>query len=302
MKISVLPIAFRSILMPVVIFYCCCCLAGADVSTDSSAPSPKPTVAEKAERTAPEKPPAVSPKSVKAHVDHLVTFLHKENKTEKGVELSLVVEASFAFAQSRSAKLGVVSENASALLALGIVVGHPKSGWVAGFRPEENRLAEIEQQGAKVRLGGRRDLARHFCLSAALSVMAGERLSRLIGRAKEQSDAVGGSGFSFADLLADEAGTRLGRLAVQKESSARRIQRTLAKKHSSKLYMPAIEGLPEGIPADRLEKDYGGIGGKGYRRLEQEIQNRLDQCQLFARPAGQSPPVSKPLERTPRRQ
>src|SRR5690606_13223016 len=104
---------------------------------------------------------------------------------------------------------------------------------------------------------GRRDLARHFCLSAALSAIANESLSNLIGRFKEQADAVGGSGFSFVDLMADQAGSRLGEKATKDKDSALRTQRALAKKPKVEDYMPTIEGLPEGLSAERLKMEYG---------------------------------------------
>ena len=252
-----------------------------------------PAVAERAEEPPPA-PKALSPVSIKDHVDHLLTFLRTQQNGQKATDLSRVVEAGLTFAKTRSEKSGAIRENASALVAMGIVVGHSKLAWLVGFQPDEEVLAEIDRLGGRVRLAGRSDLARHFCLSAGLSAISSERLSNLIGRTKEQSDAEAGSGFSFADLLADQAGARLGRLATRDEASAQRIQRMLARKHSAKDYMPSIEGLPEGIPADRLKADYGGIGGEGYRRLEQDIRNRLERCRLFA-----DPPRGEPLERTP---
>ena len=74
-------------------------------------------------------------------------------------------------------------------------------------------------------MAGRGDLAQHFTVSAAVSAAAGAALADFIGLYKEIDDARRGSGFSFADLAADRAGTRLGQLATATEESARRLQR-----------------------------------------------------------------------------
>jgi hypothetical protein len=232
------------------------------------------------------------PKEIlQAHVDHVLKFLGTQQKKESPVDLALAMQSSFAFAQDRSEKSRADQENAGALLALGIVAGHSQLGWLAGFRPDQKTRAEMGRQGRRVRLNGRRDLAQHFSVSAAIAAISSEDLSNLIGQFKEQSDAAGGSGFSFADLLADQAGSRLGRLAVRDQTSAAEVQQAVAKKHTTKDYMPTIEGLPEGISSERLSSEYGGINGAGYRRLQQEIQNRLDQCRLFK---DSTPPKTPP--------
>lgn len=59
---------------------------------------------------------------------------------------------------------------------------------------------------------GRVDTAQHFVISAALAAWAGEPIADAIGLYKELADARHGSGFSFADLAADRAGTRFGEL------------------------------------------------------------------------------------------
>ena len=51
---------------------------------------------------------------------------------------------------------------------------------------------------------------RHLLISAARAAEGGGPLSDAIGVYKEVSDSRGGSGFSFNDLAADRAGTRLG--------------------------------------------------------------------------------------------
>ena len=80
-------------------------------------------------------------------------------------------------------------------------------------------------------LNGRHDSAQHFVISAALAAWAGEPVAEAIGLYKELDDARRGSGFSFADLAADRAGTRFGELVAK--ASARldeALQRILGRR------------------------------------------------------------------------
>ena len=65
-----------------------------------------------------------------------------------------------------------------------------------------------------VTLQGRVDWAQHFIISAALTLVGGDIISDAIGLFKEVEDSRIGSGFSFADLAADKAGTRFGGYAT----------------------------------------------------------------------------------------
>jgi uncharacterized protein YfiM (DUF2279 family) len=100
-------------------------------------------------------------------------------------------------------------------------------------------------------LQGRHDLAQHFAISAALAAWAGEPLANTIGLDKEVDDARGGSGFSFADLAADRAGTRFGELAVQ---PARLAAPSPA---GSERPAAATDGLPEPMQTDEFRRRFG---------------------------------------------
>jgi hypothetical protein len=41
---------------------------------------------------------------------------------------------------------------------------------------------------------------------------------------------------------------------------------------------PAVDDLPEGISAEKLQSGYGGVEGAGYRALLEEIERRLRKC------------------------
>jgi hypothetical protein len=134
-----------------------------------------------------------------------------------------------------------------------------------------------------VTLRDRNDWARHFATSAALGVSVSLPVSRFAGILKEEWDAgLHGSGFSFSDLMADEAGVRFTSAATRDQASALRIQEQLsaASPRIDDLFPPAAD-LPEGIREDQLQARFGGVGGPGYQQMDAELGRRLDLCRLL---------------------
>jgi hypothetical protein len=127
-------------------------------------------------------------------------------------------------------------------------------------------------------LRGRSDLAQHFAISAALAAAAGEPLSNAIGVEKEVDDAKHGSGFSFIDLAADRAGTRLGELAVR---NPERLAAALAAGLTDAAMLPSIDGLPEFMTTDEFQRRFGGVGAPAYKRMSDEIEHRIAALALF---------------------
>jgi hypothetical protein len=131
-----------------------------------------------------------------------------------------------------------------------------------------------------VQLRGRRDLAQHFMASAAMVVGGGSTLSHMIGLSKELSDANGGSGFSFPDLMANRAGIRFAELATGSAAGAQHVQRLARVGLEQDTIMPGIEGLPEGLQRGALERALGDLGSPDYQRLLAYIDRRIGKVQL----------------------
>lgn len=127
-------------------------------------------------------------------------------------------------------------------------------------------------------LRGREDLAQHFVVSAALAAWAGEPVAHAIGVGKEVDDSRGGSGFSFVDLAADKAGTRLGELAVR---DPERLAAAVAAGLTDSALLPSIHGLPESMQNAEFQRRFGGVGGPAYTRLSDEIDRRIAAMALF---------------------
>jgi hypothetical protein len=138
------------------------------------------------------------------------------------------------------------------------------------------------KQSLQLSVLGRHDLAQHYLVSAALTVSAGSGLSGAMGVFKELDDSRGGSGFSFADLLADRAGIRLAEIAMGTEQQARFLQMRMGGPLLlEKDFMPNIEDLPEGIMELEFKHRYQDLDSENYRILEDEIDYRLSRCRVY---------------------
>lgn len=130
-------------------------------------------------------------------------------------------------------------------------------------------------------LAGRTDTAQHFSISAALAATAGSPLADMVGVYKELDDAQGGSGFSFNDLAADRAGTRLGELAIGGAAAQLSLQKRLAQGLSDADLLPKVSDLPEDLQAAEFQKRFGGVDGPGYKKMATEIERRIAALGLY---------------------
>ena len=222
----------------------------------------------------------VTRRAVYAHVDSLLPAL--EATPEGDARFARALELAFAAARERSAGGGsAVEENRAAILALGIVLGHPRLARSVGERLDDERSGAAFDLFAGTTLRGRGDWARHFTVSGALTVLSAAAPSDAAGLLKEELDADGGSGFSFGDLLADRAGTTFADVATRDETSALRVQQRLLGGFRVDDFFPAAADLPEGIADAELQSRYGGVGGALYRQKADEIERRLAACAAY---------------------
>ncbi|MFZ1830031.1 MAG: hypothetical protein WAW42_15000 [Candidatus Competibacteraceae bacterium] len=133
-------------------------------------------------------------------------------------------------------------------------------------------------------LAGRSDLAQHFTISAALTGLTDSHLANVIGVFKEVQDSQGGSGFSFADLMADRAGVRFAEHALASVTSAQAVQRRVAALEVETALMPSITALPEGLQDPEFRRRFERRDSVAYHRVQDDIERRLDQCDFY-RPA-----------------
>ena len=220
--------------------------------------------------------------STRAQVNCLLLLAIVRQPFDPQPNFDLCVKTAFALAHDRSAKGNPVTENQAAILAIGMLIGHPRIEEFLGPIMVDGENKRARQALRNVVVYGRSDWARHFCLSAAIAILTNETISDAAGLLKEELDAgANGSGFSFSDLLADRAGTTFGIAATRDEVAARAMQNRLAHGFRIEEIFPSADGLPEGISDAELQSRYGGVDGEGYRRLSQEIERRIAACLVY---------------------
>lgn len=169
----------------------------------------------------------------------------------------------------------VVEQNAAAILALGIVVGHERLSRFAGIDKNDELVRAAAQLRKGTTLRGREDWARHFCLSAALAVVESGFVSDLGGLLKEELDSLTqGTGFSFGDLAADRAGVRFAAAATASPAAGLAVQAGFALDD----VFPPVADLAENLTVEQFRANFGGVGAPKYRAVIAEIEARLDRC------------------------
>ncbi|MGE5154251.1 MAG: hypothetical protein ACM3ST_09565 [Bdellovibrio bacteriovorus] len=192
------------------------------------------------------------------------------------IQLAGLLSRLLAEAGDRSRAGDPVAENRAAILALAAYVNRrtlPDPSQVRGPGAEPSPQAPAFHP---VRLRGRADLAQHFMTSAAIATQGGDALSELLGLYKEIADARGGSGFSFADLAADRAGNRFALSAAGDPEGARMVQELARQGLAEGDFMPATDGLPEGLDRDALTAGLADHQNPAYRRLANQIERTID--------------------------
>ena len=133
------------------------------------------------------------------------------------------------------------------------------------------RKARLKVLG-KPTIESRRDLAKHFFCSAALTATVGAASADQMGMMKEASDSQGGTGFSFADIAANRAGIRFAESVL----AGRFPLKQLAESFSVRNFTPSIKGLPEGLAAAELLERFGGASDERFKSQLAEIDRRID--------------------------
>ena len=217
--------------------------------------------------------PSEDRERLRAYSDRLVSLAGTDPARES-VTLAQLIAPMFELARQRSA-VGhdAAKENRAAILTLtAFATGRGLGAVVPAARlwPQPRRL--------HVTLQGRDDFTQHFLISAALVTEGTTPLANAIGLYKEVADSRGGSGFSFNDMAANRAGTRFGELALRDPA---RLQALLAGGVREDSLVPDLADLPEFLSAAEFARQFGGVGGAGYTRLQADIERRVDALTLY---------------------
>jgi hypothetical protein len=201
--------------------------------------------------------------------------------------------------QAALAAKQVRRDNGPAAMLLGLAVAVNDPAEIAKVPVAGALLTRLEsppQQKERVAaigeptMRGRIDLARHFFTAAELTLLGGVDFSRGASLAKELSDARGGSGFSFRDLAADEAGIRFATALAAGTLSLDDV----AEQFTVEAFMPSVDDLPEGMQADEFAKEFGGAGDRRYTGQIMQIRTRVDALPGYAAATQSAPPAKTP--------
>ena len=99
-------------------------------------------------------------------------------------------------------------------------------------------------------------------------------------------DSRAGSGFSFADLLADRAGVSLAELALGKNAGA--VQKFMSEQLQEAGYMPGLDNLPEGLMELEFKSRYEDLDSANYALVNGEIERRIGNCPLHRQGLNQA--------------
>ena len=183
------------------------------------------------------------------------------------ISLTAVLVPLMQAASQRAAGGDSVAEHRAALATLALYAVDRNLGrWirVASSWPKPKQRT--------VTLGGRADLARHFLVSAVVAAQAGSNLADAVGQLKEVEDSRGGTGYSFADIAADRAGTRFGERAVQSPSA---LASQLITGLQERSIMPDVAGLPEFMTDAQFTARYDSVGAPRHAAMMRVIEQRI---------------------------
>lgn len=197
------------------------------------------------------------------------------------ISLSRFLAPLFETADQRSGPGEHARENRAAILALAVYAGHWRLEQFTGDL-EGRRKPSNPSVLKNIVLAGRQDLRRHFLVSAGLKVIADAGISFTAGEFKELMDTQqGGSGFSFADLAADRAGTFFAKMAVHNDSEAEALQRGIMNNTAESYYFPDVNRLPEGISRKQFKAEFNNTESTQYKSMIQKIDQQISQLPLY---------------------
>ncbi|SMF93879.1 hypothetical protein SAMN02949497_1173 [Methylomagnum ishizawai] len=207
-----------------------------------------------------------------AYHDKLAEVVGQPN-LKRFVRLGALFQPLFALAKARSQDDNdPVAENRALIFVLGAYV----NGRNLALSPLSAKPLPLG-----VLLNRRIDTAQHFMGSASIATAGHGTLVDMIGLAKEMNDTHDGSGFSFIDLAADQAGALFGMTAVRSEEKARRFQEVLSQSNDEGLFMPAIRDLPENLSPEAFAARFKEVDSPEFQAMKAGIEARILACPVY---------------------
>jgi hypothetical protein len=191
------------------------------------------------------------------------------------VRLGRLTQGMFELAKNRSsaANADPIAENRAIIIVL---AAYSNGKDIAADLP-----GGITPQRRGVLLNKRIDTAQHFLGSAALAMSGQGALVETIGLAKELHDTHDGSGFSFIDLAADQAGALFGKNAIRSHEKALRMQDIMSRSMDESQFIPRLKDLPESMNAEEFTTRFHHIGSPAFNAIKQQITDRINALTIY---------------------
>ncbi|MEM7019317.1 MAG: hypothetical protein AAF512_18495 [Pseudomonadota bacterium] len=212
------------------------------------------------------------------------TKLHKViaslRPTNHNVSLADILGPMFQTAAQRSTNgEDAIEENRALFLMLSAYIKRQTIYQLVG--PPEPGEYYVIPRHIRVVLHNRRDLARHFLISAGFTASTNSYISNLLGFFKEMRDSHHGSGFSFTDIVGDRAGTTLADMGLRSGESALKLQQRMQPPLDEKVFMPSVDELPDNLTEAEFTQIFTSPSSKKYQQLDKEIERRIAACPVY---------------------
>jgi len=169
-----------------------------------------------------------------------------------------------------------VLENRAVFIIMTVYLSDLELGQLTGDSVPPDQPREI-----RLVIDSRQDIARHVVSSAAIAASAGVTTADVLSVYKEVHDARYRTGFSFADIAANQVGAAMGRIASHNPDDARLFQELMQSSLTEADYMPALDGFDEGLTEQEFADRYGDRNSPAYQAKLEEIAVSVASRPLF---------------------
>lgn len=174
-----------------------------------------------------------------------------------------------------------VTLNKLSLLSLGMFYRIPIISENIGLEEELEKLFESANiQLYRYKIFKRKDWAKHFVYSAVLTALLGEEITERIGAVKEIRDFKF-SGFSFSDLLADQAGAIFAKQLLSTPKNGKLLQKRIIAQFQIQDFFPNKKDLPDNMKRKEFEKMFEFPESRKYRKMMKEIRSQVYQSAAY---------------------
>lgn len=180
----------------------------------------------------------------------------------------------FATAYQRSNQANAINENRAVIIA---VASYVFKGELRHYLP----IGLIYNKEYPVFAYKRVDIPQHFIAAALLAAVDSKVLTQQLSIDKEVGDSQHGSGFSFIDLLADQAGIYFGQMLTTAPEQARKLQQLLANSKDYASIIPNLQDLPEHMDEESFKQRFSEVGSPAYQAMIEQIDARIQQLAIY---------------------